>query len=84
MASFSYENRDIPDMTSYKATRMAFDSLLYPCRDPEKMVLMEVRRLGRIKTLKAIYIPTGKGTGHDESTIPRLGLAGSEVKNRHF
>ena len=32
-----YENRDIPDMTTYKATRMAFDSLLYPYRDPEKM-----------------------------------------------
>ena len=37
MASFYYENRDIPDMTTYKATRMAFDSLLYPYRDPEKM-----------------------------------------------
>ena len=35
--SFYYENRDIPDMTTYKATRMAFDSLLYPYRDPEKM-----------------------------------------------
>ena len=34
---FYYENRDIPDMTTYKATRMAFDSLLYPYRDPEKM-----------------------------------------------
>ena len=30
MTSFYYENRDIPDMTTYKATRMAFDSLLYP------------------------------------------------------
>ena len=37
MASFYYENRDIPDMTTYKATRMAFDSLLYPYRGPEKM-----------------------------------------------
>lgn len=37
MASFYYENRDIPDMTTYKATRMAFDSLLYPYRDPMKM-----------------------------------------------
>ena len=37
MTSFYYENRDIPDMTSYKATRIAFDSLLYPYRDPEKM-----------------------------------------------
>ena len=34
---FYYENRDIPDMTAYKAMRMAFDSLLYPYRDPEKM-----------------------------------------------
>ena len=37
MTSFYYENRDIPDMTTYKARRMAFDSLLYPYRDPEKM-----------------------------------------------
>ena len=37
MTSFYYENRDVPDMTTYKATRMAFDSLLYPYRDPEKM-----------------------------------------------
>ena len=37
MATFYYENRDIPDMTTYKATRMAFDSLLYPYRDPAKM-----------------------------------------------
>lgn len=37
MTSFYYENRDIPDMTTYKATRMVFDSLLYPYRDPEKM-----------------------------------------------
>ena len=37
MASFYYENRDIPDMTTYKAMRMAFDSLLYPYRDPGKM-----------------------------------------------
>ena len=37
MTSFYYENRDIPDMTTYKATRMACDSLLYPYRDPEKM-----------------------------------------------
>ena len=34
---FHYENRDIPDMTTYKAMRMAFDALLYPYRDPEKM-----------------------------------------------
>ncbi len=37
MTSFYYENRDIPDMTTYKATRMAFDSLLYPYRNLEKM-----------------------------------------------
>ena len=37
MTSFYYENRDIPDRTTYKATRMAFDSLLYPYRAPEKM-----------------------------------------------
>ena len=37
MAGFYYENRDIPDMTTYKAMRMAFDSLLYPYRDPVKM-----------------------------------------------
>ena len=37
MGVFYYENRDIPDMTTYKAMRMAFDSLLYPYRDPEKM-----------------------------------------------
>lgn len=37
MASFYFENRDIPDMTTYKAMRMAFESLLYPYRDPEKM-----------------------------------------------
>ena len=34
---FFYENRDIPDMTTYKAMRMAFDSLLYPHRDPAQM-----------------------------------------------
>ena len=27
----------LPDMTTYKAMRMAFESLLYPYRDPEKM-----------------------------------------------
>ena len=37
MTSFYYENRDIPDMTTYRAMRMAFDSLLYPYRDPEMM-----------------------------------------------
>ena len=34
-ASFYYENRDLPDMTTFKAMRMAFESLLYPYRDPE-------------------------------------------------
>ena len=34
---FYYENRDIPDMTTFKAMRMAFENLLYPYRDPEKM-----------------------------------------------
>lgn len=37
MASFYYENRDIPDMTTYRAMRLAFNSLLYPYRVPEKM-----------------------------------------------
>ena len=37
MVSHYYENRDIPDMTTYKATRMAFDNLLYRYRDPAKM-----------------------------------------------
>ena len=37
MTSFYYVNRDIPDMTTYKAMRMACNSLLYPYRDPEKM-----------------------------------------------
>lgn len=37
MTGFFYENRDIPDMTTYKAMRMAVDSLLYPYRDPDKM-----------------------------------------------
>ena len=37
MTSFYHENRDIPDMTTYNATRMAFDNLLYRYRDPAKM-----------------------------------------------
>ena len=37
MTSFYYENRDIPVRTTDTAMRMAFDSLLYPYRDPEKM-----------------------------------------------
>ncbi len=34
---FYYENRDIPDMTTFKAMRMAFENLLYPYRDPTLM-----------------------------------------------
>ena len=34
---FHYENRDIPDMTTFKAMRMAFENLLYPYRDPALM-----------------------------------------------
>lgn len=37
MAGFYFENRDIPDMTTFRAMRMAFESLLYPYRDTEKM-----------------------------------------------
>ena len=35
--SYHYENRDIPDMTTYKSMRMAFEHLLYPHRDPAQM-----------------------------------------------
>ncbi|MBO4378828.1 MAG: phage gp6-like head-tail connector protein [Clostridia bacterium] len=35
--SYYYENRDIPDMTTYKSMRMAFEHLLYPHRDPAQM-----------------------------------------------
>jgi len=35
--SYHYENRDIPDMTTYKSMRMAFEHLLYPHRDPAHM-----------------------------------------------
>ena len=35
--SYHYENRDIPDMTTYKSMRMAFEHLLYPHRDPVQM-----------------------------------------------
>ena len=35
--SYRYENRDIPDMTTYKSMRMAFEHLLYPHRDPAQM-----------------------------------------------
>ena len=34
---FYYENRDIPDMVTFKAMRMAFENLLYPYRDPAQM-----------------------------------------------
>ena len=30
---FYYENRDIPDMVTFKAMRMAFENLLYPYRN---------------------------------------------------
>ena len=32
-----YENRDVPDRTTYGTMRIAFENLLYPYRDPEKM-----------------------------------------------
>jgi uncharacterized phage protein (predicted DNA packaging) len=35
--SYHYENRDIPDMTTYKSMRCAFEHLLYPHRDPAQM-----------------------------------------------
>ena len=35
--SYHYENRDIPDMTTYKSMRMAFEHLLYPHRDPAQV-----------------------------------------------
>ena len=34
---FYYENRDVPDRTTYSTMRIAFQNLLYPYRDPEKM-----------------------------------------------
>jgi len=37
MASFYYENREIGDTASWNATRRAFQNLLYPFRDPDKM-----------------------------------------------
>lgn len=37
MVSHYYENRDNPDRTIYVTLRMAFENLLYPYRDPEKM-----------------------------------------------
>ena len=37
MVSHYYENRDNPDKQVYMAMRIAFESLLYPYRDPTKM-----------------------------------------------
>ncbi len=37
MVSHYYENRDNPDRQVYLAMRMAFENLLYPHRDPDKM-----------------------------------------------
>ncbi len=37
MVSFYYENRDLPDRSVYATMRIAFENLLYPYRDPEKM-----------------------------------------------
>ncbi len=37
MVSHYYENRDNPDRQIYVTMRMAFENLLYPHRDPDKM-----------------------------------------------
>ena len=37
MVSHFYENRDNPDRQVYLTMRMAFQNLLYPYRDPNKM-----------------------------------------------
>ena len=37
MVSHYYENRDNPDKQMYLTMRMAFENLLYPYRDVEKM-----------------------------------------------
>ena len=37
MVGHYYENRDNPDRTIYGTMRIAFENLLYPYRDPEKM-----------------------------------------------
>ena len=34
---FYYENRDVPDHQTYATMREAFENLLYPYRDSEKM-----------------------------------------------
>ena len=37
MIAHYYENRDNPDKQVYITMRIAFENLLYPYRDPEKM-----------------------------------------------
>lgn len=37
LVSHYYENRDNPDKQMYISVRMAFENLLYPHRDPDKM-----------------------------------------------
>lgn len=37
MVSHYYENRDNPDRQVYLAMRTAFENLLYPHRDPDRM-----------------------------------------------
>ena len=37
MVSHYYENRDNPERAVYGTMRIAFENLLYPYRDPEKM-----------------------------------------------
>ncbi len=37
MVSHYYENRDNPDRAVYGTMRIAFENLLYPYRDPDKM-----------------------------------------------
>ena len=37
MVSFYHENRDNPDQQAYAAMRTAFENLLYPYRDTDKM-----------------------------------------------
>lgn len=37
MVSHYYENRDNPDRKVYATMRIAFENLLYPYRDPDKM-----------------------------------------------
>ena len=35
--SYYFENRDNPDRTAYSTMRIAFENLLYPYRDTDKM-----------------------------------------------